>query len=125
MSELKPDKGKMNGSCNRTACQRPGATWFNTSTRAYYCEPCARDITTFTKRADGFHICFPSSGNERADAAMKFGWEPQPIELWTCPSCGWRQPADRPRICGRNGEPCNGDRSWGHSARAALDENHG
>jgi len=30
--------------------------------------------------------------------------------IWTCPSCGWRQPADRPRICGRNGEPCNGDR---------------
>lgn len=32
--------------------------------------------------------------------------------VWTCPSCGWRQPADRPRICGRMGEPCNGDRSW-------------
>jgi hypothetical protein len=32
--------------------------------------------------------------------------------VWTCPSCGWRQPDDRPRICGRDGEPCNGDRSW-------------
>jgi hypothetical protein len=32
--------------------------------------------------------------------------------VWTCPSCGWRQNADKPRICGRNGEPCNGDRSW-------------
>lgn len=28
--------------------------------------------------------------------------------IWTCPSCGWRQPADRPRICGRYGEPCPG-----------------
>ena len=32
--------------------------------------------------------------------------------IWTCPLCGWRQPDDRPRICGRNGEPCSGDRSW-------------
>jgi hypothetical protein len=27
---------------------------------------------------------------------------------WTCPSCGWRQSDDRPRICGRYGEPCPG-----------------
>jgi hypothetical protein len=72
----RPDKGKIHGSCNVTACQRPGATWFNTSTRAYYCEPCARDITDFTKRADGFHICFPTSGDPTKDALMKFGEEP-------------------------------------------------
>lgn len=31
-------------------------------------------------------------------------------EIWTCPSCGWRQEmtANRPRICGRHGEPCPG-----------------
>lgn len=74
----KPDKGKIGGSCNRTACQAPGATWFNTSTRAYYCEPCARDITDFTKRAEGFHICFPSTGDAEQDRAMKFGVEPEP-----------------------------------------------
>jgi hypothetical protein len=28
--------------------------------------------------------------------------------IWTCHSCGWRQPDDRPRICGRYGEPCPG-----------------
>jgi hypothetical protein len=66
-------KGQLNGLCNRTACQRPGATWFNTSTRAYYCEDCARDITGFTKRVDGFHICYPSTGNVAEDAKMEFG----------------------------------------------------
>lgn len=35
------DKGWFRGSCNTTACQRPGAEWFNHSTRAYYCEDCA------------------------------------------------------------------------------------
>ena len=39
-----PDKGKENGSCNRKACQRPGAVFFNTSTRAWYCAPCAHKI---------------------------------------------------------------------------------
>ena len=76
MPELKPDKGRMNGSCNRTACQQPGASWFNTSTRAYYCEPCARDITDFTKRVDGFHICFPTTGDAARDATTRFGQEP-------------------------------------------------
>jgi hypothetical protein len=30
--------------CNRTACQKPGAVWWNTSTRAYYCTDCAKAI---------------------------------------------------------------------------------
>lgn len=30
--------------CNRTACQKPGAAWWNTSTRAYYCADCAKAI---------------------------------------------------------------------------------
>lgn len=37
----KPDKGELDGSCNRTACQKPGAKWFNHSTRKYYCGDCA------------------------------------------------------------------------------------
>jgi len=40
----KPDKGKKGGSCNRRACQAPGATWYNWGTRAYYCADCARLI---------------------------------------------------------------------------------
>ena len=37
----KADKGDKNGSCNREACQRPGAKWFNHSAKRYYCETCA------------------------------------------------------------------------------------
>jgi hypothetical protein len=40
----KPDKGLKNGSCNVTACQRAGANWYNHSTRAYYCRPCALEL---------------------------------------------------------------------------------
>jgi hypothetical protein len=40
----KPDKGQFNGSCNREACQEPGATWFNDGTRKYYCRSCANGI---------------------------------------------------------------------------------
>lgn len=76
----KPDKGKLNGACNRTDCQRPGATWFNTSTRAYYCVECALDITNFAKRADGFHICFPTTGDAAEDAKVKFGKMPGDAE---------------------------------------------
>lgn len=41
---LKPDKGKKNGSCNVTACQAPGALYFNKSTKKYYCKRCADEI---------------------------------------------------------------------------------
>ena len=34
-------KGKKNGNCNRTDCQKPGATWYNHSTRMWYCGDCA------------------------------------------------------------------------------------
>lgn len=30
--------------CNRKACQQLGARWWNKSTRAYYCDNCARAI---------------------------------------------------------------------------------
>lgn len=42
--DLKPDKGLKNGSCNLTACQQPGATWYNKSTQKYYCAACAKEI---------------------------------------------------------------------------------
>lgn len=40
---------------------------------------------------------------------------PAEREIWSCPSCGWRQPADWPRICGRYGEPCPGPNREGQS----------
>jgi len=41
---LKEDKGLKNGSCNVTACQEPGAIYFNKSTKKYYCRNCADAI---------------------------------------------------------------------------------
>jgi hypothetical protein len=50
--KLKADKGEKNGSCNLTACQRPGATFYNKSTQRYYCADCAREINWPGGRAD-------------------------------------------------------------------------
>jgi hypothetical protein len=52
---LHPDKGKLNGRCNRTACQRPLSTanrnqWYRTEydgTKLYYCGVCARDFNLY------------------------------------------------------------------------------
>lgn len=40
-------KGEKGGNCNRTACQRPGAVWYNHSTRKYYCPKCASLLNRF------------------------------------------------------------------------------
>lgn len=48
-------KGEKNGLCNRTACQAPGATYYNHSTRKYYCEPCANEINR-VNRADALRM---------------------------------------------------------------------
>lgn len=37
-----PDKGERLGSCNRQACQAPGAYWYNRTMRKWYCTSCAR-----------------------------------------------------------------------------------
>ena len=34
-------RGLYEGLCNRMACLQPGATWYNHSTRKYYCWRCA------------------------------------------------------------------------------------
>lgn len=43
-------KGKEGCNCNRTACQQPGALFFNCGTRAWYCYECAKDINEFALR---------------------------------------------------------------------------
>ena len=57
----KPDKGKMNGSCNRRACQAPGATWFNKYMDAHYCEPCAAAINHANRDLEIGPLCVPPS----------------------------------------------------------------
>lgn len=53
-------KGIKGGNCNVTACQRPGAAWWNTSTRCYYCTACAREINRWSRHDEGYDICYPS-----------------------------------------------------------------
>lgn len=40
----KPDKGKEDGSCNRTRCQASPAIWWNHGSYSWYCADCRRDI---------------------------------------------------------------------------------
>ena len=40
----KSKKGVENGNCNRTACQRSGATWYNHGSYAWYCTDCKNCI---------------------------------------------------------------------------------
>jgi hypothetical protein len=51
----KSDKGEQGGSCNRTACQRPGAVWFHQDTRRWYCTTCARELNR-ANHADAMRI---------------------------------------------------------------------
>ena len=37
-------KGTYLGNCNITACQRPGAVWFNRAMDRFYCRSCAHAI---------------------------------------------------------------------------------
>lgn len=46
LSPMPADKGEFLGSCNRSACLKAGADWFNHSTRRYYCEACAHWLNT-------------------------------------------------------------------------------
>ena len=60
----KEDKGHKGGSCNRTACQQPGAYWFNHSTRAYYCTPCARMLNREAELFRGSDTYLQDLGHE-------------------------------------------------------------
>lgn len=45
-------KGKLGKNCNRAACQEPGAWYYNQSTQAYYCKPCAWQLNRFASVLD-------------------------------------------------------------------------
>lgn len=60
-NELPKDKGEFGGSCNRSACLKPHATWYNHSTRLYYCRECA-NLMNAVNRSDaqrlyGHELC--------------------------------------------------------------------
>lgn len=48
-------KGKKGGHCNLTACQKPGAYYYNHGSMAYYCESCAHMLNRVNTR-DSFVI---------------------------------------------------------------------
>lgn len=43
-------KGVFEGNCNRTACQKPDAIWFNHGTHLYYCRLCALKINAVNRK---------------------------------------------------------------------------
>ncbi len=64
-----PEKGDRGGTCNRTICENENAQWFNHSTRAWYCEDCARTLNEFRpEEAEAFYghnLCTFGSGGAR------------------------------------------------------------
>lgn len=60
---LPQDKGAYLGSCNRSACLKPGANFYNWSTQKYYCEECAHWLNCDefnardAKRMYGHQLC--------------------------------------------------------------------
>ncbi len=55
--EKKRRKGVRGGNCNVTACQRSGASCFNTEMKAYYCKACAEEINRFSGDVRKGGIC--------------------------------------------------------------------
>jgi hypothetical protein len=54
--KILPGKGLQGENCNRRACQRSGAYYFNKSTRAYYCQACAEMIEASSLSYGGLSI---------------------------------------------------------------------
>jgi hypothetical protein len=58
-------KGDYLGLCNRSACLRPKADWYNVGSLAYYCEECARMINMDGCRRYGHpDLCFKGRKEE-------------------------------------------------------------
>jgi len=47
---LVPEKGDYSGECNRTACNKQPAVFYNHSTRKHYCLACARTINQYNHK---------------------------------------------------------------------------
>ena len=50
-------KGLRGKNCNRQACQKPPATYFNNSTKAWYCEKCADELNHWSLQISSEKIC--------------------------------------------------------------------
>jgi hypothetical protein len=56
-AELNSLKGKMDGHCNVTQCQKPHAIMWNNGTDAWYCKSCADDINNSCRFSDFWPLC--------------------------------------------------------------------
>jgi hypothetical protein len=56
-AELNSLKGKMDGHCNVTQCQKPHAIMWNNGTNAWYCKSCAEDINNSCRFSDFWPLC--------------------------------------------------------------------
>lgn len=64
-------KGIKNGNCNRTACQKPIASYYNHSTEKWYCADCATLINNANPesyRLFGHALCTPEKSEHTAKA---------------------------------------------------------
>lgn len=52
---LAPEKGDYSGECNRTACNKQPAVFYNHSTQKHYCSACASMINQYN-RADAMNL---------------------------------------------------------------------
>ena len=63
MEKTEIKKGEYLGECNRTACQNTPATFFNYSTKMFYCRACAMLINQHNHadahRLYGHDLCVP------------------------------------------------------------------
>jgi len=65
MKQPSESKGELRGECARSVCHSFPATWFNKSTRKYYCLACAVAInrTNYKDALElyGTELCVPAS----------------------------------------------------------------
>ncbi len=57
-------KGKKDGDCNVTQCQKPNAIMWNNGTNARYCESCASDINNSCRGSEFWPLCIPKEDRE-------------------------------------------------------------
>jgi hypothetical protein len=63
-------KGEYLGLCNRQACLRPGANWYNKITRAHYCSGCAELINDVCRDNHTELFCSKVQNKEVSDETV-------------------------------------------------------
>jgi hypothetical protein len=89
-----PDKGKKDMECYRAACSNSPATWYNHSTRMFYCVDCAGLINNHNKRDAfrmfGHELCTNTEPEDDKEECFVCGKKTitHHSDHSTCESCG-------------------------------------